>query len=75
MLNYPTKNSGDWEAEDDARTLANAEVIKGDAERSRKATEMARKIAEHNQAEKEAMEKIGDAKALYNNSPDLFKEG
>ena len=73
MLYDEPMSEKDWQAESDARTLATAETIRADAPRLTKATEMARKMAEREEKEKEALSKIAEGKAIYNNSPDLYK--
>lgn len=55
----------DWQAEDDARTIVRAEVIKSDLERMKKAQEAAVKIAEKERIEKEAMENLAGARKFY----------
>ncbi len=62
-------NEDDWQAEDDARTIARAEAIKADPERMKKAMEAAKRIAERERIEKEAMQKLADAKMDYSKSP------
>lgn len=62
-------DENDWQAEDDARTIARAEAIKGDPERLKKAQDAAAKIAERERLEQEAMQKLAGAKMDYNKSP------
>lgn len=47
-----------WQAESDARTLAEAEVIKGDPDRLKAAQESAKGMAEEKSDEAAAMKKI-----------------
>lgn len=64
----------DWEAEEDARTLARSEEIKGDGTRLNKAQIAATRIKEEKQKEAERMALIANAKMSYDNSPDMGKE-
>ena len=48
----------DWQAEDDARTIARAEAIKADPKRMEKARAAAKKIADRERIEKETMESL-----------------
>jgi len=61
-----------WKAENDARTLVDAEAIKADEPRMKKAQAAAKKMLDEEQARAEAMKKIAGAKMTYNKSP---KEG
>lgn len=47
-----------WQAQNDARTLAEAEMIKNDPERLKAATEMADKMAEEKVEEARSMSKV-----------------
>lgn len=55
-----------WRAESDARTLAEAEVIKNDEQRLKLAKEVAKKMAEKAQDEAHSMKTV--AKTLYPNN-------
>ncbi len=60
MKNFPMEVSdGNWQAECDARTLSDAEVIKGDVERMNKAKAAATRMALGKQEEADALKKIG----------------
>ncbi len=61
----------DWEAESDAHALEQAEMIRSDLPRFSKAITAAKIIAERKAKEKEAMEKVANAKMVYDNSPDM----
>lgn len=63
----------EWRARDDARTLAEAELIKSDSERMNVAQEAALKMADENKEEKEAMEGIAQGKSMFPNSPEMFE--
>ena len=58
----------DWKAESDARTLAEAEIIKGDNNRLNRAQIAAAKIAAEESEKARAMKKIAGRKAAGNNS-------
>lgn len=53
-----SKEDADWRAEDDARTLAQAEAIKADKKRMSAAAKKARAIAKERAQEAAAMKKI-----------------
>jgi Mn-dependent DtxR family transcriptional regulator len=57
-----------WKAEDDARTLAEAEVIKGDGKRHAKAKEAGERLAKEAHERAEAMERIAKSKMKYDKS-------
>jgi hypothetical protein len=60
MKNYPEAVSdNEWQAECDARTLADAEVIHQNPERMNKAKAAATRMANEKQEEAEALKKIG----------------
>jgi hypothetical protein len=63
----------EWEAHSDARTLAEASLIRGDSGRMVKAQEAARKISEKADEEKEAMKRIAQGRLMFPNSPEMFK--
>lgn len=58
-----------WQAESDARTLAEAEVIRKDGPRLKKAQKAAKQMEKERKDEAEAMAKIANAKLDYSNSP------
>lgn len=63
-----------WQAQSDARTLAEAEVIKGDPERLKAAQEAAVKLAEESREEAEGMSMV--AKGMqYSTMPSSMKRG
>jgi len=64
------KSEEDWKAESDARTLVDAEAIKVDEPRMKKAQAAAKKMLDEEQARAEAMKKIAGAKMTYKNSPE-----
>jgi hypothetical protein len=66
MLDQPVTEA-DWQAEDDARTLARAEVIKNDQSRLTKAQQAANKIAEREMKEASAMKKVAGRKVTNTN--------
>lgn len=59
-LDYPSMTEEDkkWQAESDARTLAEAEVINGDATRLKAAIKAAADMAKEAKDESDAMSKI-----------------
>ena len=59
----------DWEAESDARTLAEAEGIKAVPEKMKKAQAAAKRMLAEEKAKAEAMEKIAGAKFDYKDKP------
>jgi len=64
MYNIPAEMSEQdkkWQAEDDARTLSQAEVISKDPERLKLAQEAAKDMAEKKLKEATAMQKIADS--------------
>jgi len=60
----------DWEAENDARILADAKVIQADQKRLDKAAKASLRMAKEKSDEAEAMKRVGRQK---NNSPQLTK--
>jgi len=69
-MDYPSMTEEDkkWQAENDAHTLAEAEVIKGDSKRLKAAQETAKKISE------EAEERAKGMKAISNMGYKSMKE-
>ena len=59
-----------WEAECDARTLADAEVIRNDEKRLGKAQEAAKRLAKEERERADAMEKAGKGMIPYDKSPE-----
>lgn len=55
-------NSKNWEAEEDARTLINAEMLKRDPVKYAKATKAAKRLLVKEKAEFKAMQKIAREK-------------
>lgn len=66
-LAYPkmTEEEKDWRAEDDARTLSNAEAIKADPERMEKAAKAAKRMIEEEKARTEGLEKVAKGQLSY----------
>ena len=62
------KTEAQWQAEDDARTLAQAEVIKQDQARLANARNAAAKIAAREREEANAMSKVA-GRAVKSNDP------
>jgi len=58
-----------WMAESDARTLAEADVIRNDEKRLGKAQEAAKRLAEEAQEQADAMRRAGKGMLEYSNSP------
>ena len=59
------KSEADWEAECDARTLSEAEVIKKDEGRLKKAQTAAERLAKEAADKAAAMKKVADPKAWF----------
>lgn len=61
-----TEDEKKWRAESDARTLAEAEVIKADPKRMQAASESAKRLADEEKTREDAMKKVADmAKEIY----------
>jgi hypothetical protein len=73
-IGYDSLTDEEWRARDDARTLAEAELIKADAGRMNKTQEAAIKMADENKEEKEAMENVAAGKHMFPNSPEMFEQ-
>ncbi len=67
-MTVPTQED-DWRAEDDVRSLTEAEAIKADSGRMKKAQKMAKVMLAEEKAKAEAMEKIAGAEMEYNDKP------
>lgn len=65
------KSDADWEAESDARTITEAEVIKADQGRFTRAQAKAKIMLEEKQIEAKALKKLANAKMDYSKSPKL----
>jgi hypothetical protein len=63
---YEMSSDKEWQAECDARTLAEAEVIKSDSERMNRAQGAAAKMAKEEEKEKDAMKKVAAGGMVYN---------
>lgn len=63
MISEQPKTEAEWQAEDDARTLAQAEVIKQDKARLEKAQSAAEKIAAEERERAKAMAKVAGKKS------------
>jgi hypothetical protein len=59
-----SKEEERWKTEEDARTLQNAEVIKQDPERLKKAMEAAKRLSVEKRKEADAIEKVANSKTL-----------
>ena len=70
-MNGAIKTEADWQAEDDAYALKQAEMIRKDLPRFSKAIAAAKKMAEEKAKEKEALDKVANSKMSYDNSPDM----
>jgi len=73
MIN--SQSDRDLESECDARTLAEAEVIKKDATRHERAQAAATRLAEEKKKEADAMAKIADGKGWYEAITPKKKQG
>ena len=66
-----TKEEKKWEAESDARTIAEAEAIKGDPERIKAAQKAAKEMSEEKQREADALRSLSKGNMHY---PTMNKE-
>lgn len=66
----PALSDRDWRAKDDARTLAEAEVIKQDKDRLIAAQDAAKRMAEEKNEEARAMKKVAGRKKTSVNPRD-----
>ena len=66
-----TKEEKKWEAESDARTIAEAEAIKGDPERIKAAQKAAKEMSEERQREADALRSLSKGDMHY---PSMNKE-
>lgn len=57
-----TASDKDWMAENDARTLAEAQVIRGDKNRLNKAVKKAKEMASDKEKEAKAMKRVAKTK-------------
>lgn len=78
MSSQPVLTAEDkkWRAEDDARTLAQSEVVKSDPERLNAAKEAAKKMAEEDMEKAKAMSHVAGIKGTKkqdSSSVDSFK--
>lgn len=62
------KTDEEWQAESDARTLAEAETIKADAGRNLKAQKAAARLLDEKEKEAEALRMLANAKMDYSKS-------
>jgi hypothetical protein len=69
------EDENEWQAECDARTLAEAECIRMDEDRLSKAQEAAKHLAEEEHEHAEAMARAGRGMIEYSKSPDPPKKG
>ena len=67
------KSDKEWQAESDARTLAEAEQIKQDASRKKAAEKAAAKLAKEKEDDLAALKKVG-AKASGSNPGKRYKK-
>jgi len=72
-----TKQEKEWQAKDDARTLATAEVVKNDSARLSAAKVAARVMAEEEKEEAKAMTRVANMRKTntLSSSPSNDKEG
>lgn len=70
----PTTQEDDWQAEDDARILTDAEAIKGDTNRLGKAQKAAKRMLKEQEIKAKAMKAIASGKPDYSKSPEPPKE-
>ena len=61
-----TKQEKEWQAQDDARTLASAEEVKSDKPRLNAAKKQARIMAKEQQQRASSLKKIGGVKTTSN---------
>ena len=68
-LAYPkmTEQEKDWRAEDDARTLSNAEAIKADTERMERAAKAAKRMLEEEEARTKGLQMVAKGQLKYKN--------
>ena len=66
-----TKEEKKWQAESDARTIAEAEAIKGDPERIKAAQKAAKEMSEEKQREADALRSLSKGNMHY---PTMNKE-
>ncbi len=71
----PRYDSASWEAEQDANTLAEAEIIKSDKTRMEKAQDAAKVMSQRKQEEANKMAKIASSKMAYDRSPKPPQKG
>lgn len=71
---YPSTDK-EWQAQDDARALARADVIKNDPARLEKAQAQAAKMAEHDRQEANAMSKVARKKKSSAKRPTVTGSG
>ncbi len=64
-----TKSEEDWQAENDANTLANAEAIRANPEKFERAQKAAKRMLAEEEARAKAMKTIAGAKMNYEKSP------
>ncbi len=69
-----TKSEADWEAESDARTIIEADVIKADPQRFSKAQARAKIMLEEAEAKAKALKKLANANMSYPKSPKPSKK-
>ncbi len=65
MASNITKQEEQWQAESDARTIMEAEAIKADEKRFKKAVAAAKKMKDEEEEKMKALEKLADSKMDY----------
>lgn len=68
-----SKQEERWKAEEDARTLQMAEVIRNDPKRLKKAMDAAGRLAEEKRKEAEAIAKVAKGQLFYDKSQELYR--
>lgn len=70
-IDYPAMTAEDkkWQAQNDVRTLAEAEVIKGDPDRMKAASDAAEDMAKEKQEEADAMRDVAKGMMHYPSTP------
>ncbi len=72
-MNNAPKSDEDWQADCDARTITEAEAIKADEPRLKRAQTAAKRMLEEEEAKRKALEKLANAD-FFPNTPELRKK-
>jgi hypothetical protein len=69
---YPSMTAQDkkWQAESDARTLMEADVVLADEKRAEAAKQAAKRLLKEKEVEVEGLKKIATGKVTYSSMPD-----